>query len=36
MLPDLERVVDGEADRYEIVEKQDVAAEVAAELDPRS
>jgi len=33
---DIERVVGGEADRYEIVEKQDVAAEVAAELDPRS
>ena len=36
VLPDLEVVVDGAADRYEIVEKQDVAAEVAAELDPRS
>jgi hypothetical protein len=34
--PDIERVVGGEADRYEIVEKQEVAAEVAAELDPRS
>jgi hypothetical protein len=33
---DIERVVGGEADRFEIVEKQDVAAEVAAELDPRS
>jgi len=33
---DIERVVGGEADRYEIVEKQEVAAEVAAELDPRS
>jgi hypothetical protein len=33
---DIERVVGGEGDRYEIVEKQDVAAEVAAELDPRS
>ena len=33
---DIERVVGGEAERYEIVEKQDVAAEVAAELDPRS
>ena len=33
---DIERVVGGEADRYEIVEKQDVAAEVAVELDPRS
>jgi hypothetical protein len=36
VLPDLERVVDGEADRYEIVQKVDFAAEVAAELDPRS
>ena len=34
--PAIERVVGGEADRYEIVEKQDVAAEVATELDPRS
>ena len=33
---DIERVVGGEADRFEIVEKQDVAAEVATELDPRS
>jgi hypothetical protein len=33
---DVERVVGGEGDRYEIVEKQEVAAEVAAELDPRS
>jgi len=33
---DIERVVGGEADRYEVVEKQDVAAEVATELDPRS
>ena len=33
---DIERVVGGEGDRYEIVEKQDVAAEVAVELDPRS
>ncbi len=33
---DIERVVGGEGDRYEIVEKQEVAAEVAAELDPRS
>jgi hypothetical protein len=33
---DIERVVGGEAERYEIVEKQDVAAEVAVELDPRS
>jgi hypothetical protein len=33
---DVERVVGGEADRFEIVEKQEVAAEVAAELDPRS
>jgi hypothetical protein len=33
---DIEKVVGGEADRYEIVQKEDVAAEVAAELDPRS
>jgi hypothetical protein len=33
---DIERVVGGEANRYEIVEKHEVAAEVAAELDPRS
>lgn len=33
---DIERVVGGEAERYEIVEKQDVAAKVAADLDPRS
>ena len=33
---DIERVVGGEADRFEIVEKQDVAAEVATELDHRS
>jgi hypothetical protein len=33
---DVERVVGGGADRYEIVEKVDEAAEVAAELDPRS
>jgi hypothetical protein len=33
---DIERVVGGEGDRFEIVEKQDVAAEVAVELDPRS
>jgi hypothetical protein len=33
---DVERVVGGEGDRYEIVEKQEVAAEVATELDPRS
>ena len=32
----IERVVGGEAERYEIVEKQEVAAQVAAELDPRS
>ena len=32
---DIERVVGGEGDRYAIVEKQDVAAEVATELDPR-
>ena len=38
--PDVEDVVGGEADRYEIVEKQGVAAEVAteaaAELEPDS
>ena len=33
---DIERVVGGEADRFEVVEKQGVAAEVAIELDPRS
>jgi len=33
---DVERVVGREGDRYEIVEKQEVAAQVAAELDPRS
>jgi hypothetical protein len=33
---DVERVVGGEGDRYEIVEKQEVAAQVAAALDPRS
>ena len=33
---DVERVVGGEANRYEIVEKQEVAAAVALELDPRS
>ena len=33
---EIERVVGGEADRYEIVEKLDVAAEVATELDARS
>jgi hypothetical protein len=33
---DIERVVGGEAERFEIVEKQDVAAEVATELDHRS
>jgi hypothetical protein len=33
---DVERVVGGEAERYEIVEKQDVAAEVAVELDSSS
>ena len=33
---DVERVVGGEADRYEILEKLDVAAEVATELDARS
>src|SRR5687767_4694006 len=36
VLPDVEGVVGGEADRYEIVEKYDVAAEVAVELDARS
>ena len=34
--PHVERVVGGEADRYQIVEKQEVAAKVAVELDPRS
>jgi len=34
--PDVEEVVGGEADRYEIVEKVELAAEVATELDPRS
>jgi hypothetical protein len=34
--PEVERVVGGEADRYEVVEKQGVAAEVAVELDPAS
>lgn len=33
---DVERVVGGKGERYEIVEKQEVAAEVAAELDPRT
>lgn len=33
---EIERVVGGEADRYEIVEKQELAAEVATELDTRS
>jgi hypothetical protein len=33
---DIERVVGGEADRFEVVEKQGVAAEVATELDHRS
>jgi hypothetical protein len=33
---EVERVVGGEPDRYDIVEKQEVAAEVAAELDSRS
>jgi hypothetical protein len=33
---DIELVVGGEGDRYAIVEKQDVAAEIAVELDPRS
>ena len=36
VIPDVERVVGGEAERYEIVEKLDLAAEVAAELDARS
>ena len=36
VLEDIEKVVGGEADRYEIVQKEDVAAEVAAQLDPRS
>jgi hypothetical protein len=34
--PDLERVVGGEADRYDIVEKHGVAAKVAEELDEGS
>ena len=34
--PELERVVGGEAERYEIVEKHGIAAEVAAELEPAS
>jgi hypothetical protein len=33
---EFERVVGGEADRYDIVEKLEEAAEVAAELDPRT
>ena len=32
---DIERVVGGEGDRYEIVEKLGAAAEVATELNPR-
>ena len=32
---EIERVVDGEADRYEVVMKFGEAAEVATELDPR-
>ena len=35
-LPDVERVVGGEADRYDIVEKVGVAAEVAVQLEPDS
>ena len=34
--PAVERIVGGEADRYDIVEKQGVAAEVAVELEPDS
>jgi hypothetical protein len=34
--PEVERIVGGEADRYDIVEKQGVAAEVAVELEPNS
>ena len=32
--PEIERMVGGEADRYDIVEKHGVAAEVAVELEP--
>ena len=32
---EIERVVDGEADRYDVVQKLGAAAEVAIELDPR-
>ena len=35
-LPDVERVVGGEADRYDIVEKVGVAAEVAEKLEADS
>ncbi len=34
--PEVERIVGGEPDRYDIVEKQGVAAEVATELEPDS
>jgi hypothetical protein len=34
--PEIERVVGGESDRYELVEKLGEAGEVAAETDPRS
>jgi hypothetical protein len=34
--PEIERVVDGEADRYEVVKKIGEAAEAAIALDPRS
>lgn len=34
--PDVEVVSGGAGDRFEVVEKLDVAAEVAEELDPRS
>jgi hypothetical protein len=36
IVPVVERVVGGEGDRYELVEKLDEAAEVAFELDPRA
>jgi hypothetical protein len=34
--PEIERVVDGEADRYDVVQKVGEAAEAAIALDPRS
>jgi hypothetical protein len=33
--PEVERVVDGEAGRYDVVQKVGAAAEVATELNPR-